>query len=67
MEGLETSELTTCENCNLSRVQLYVSCEPKPTLFEPLDDVFIDTIGKLTTVYNRLQFAVMLYAISRMR
>ncbi|KAI0991075.1 hypothetical protein K3495_g17112, partial [Podosphaera aphanis] len=44
MEGLDTGELTLCETCHLSKAQRYVSREPRPTPFEPLDEVFIDTV-----------------------
>ncbi|KAI0993339.1 hypothetical protein K3495_g14845 [Podosphaera aphanis] len=68
MEGLDTSELTLCETCHLSKAQRYVSREPRPTPFEPLDEVFIDTVGKLTTACNRHQYAVIITdAKSRMR
>lgn len=68
MEGLDTGELTTCETCHLSKAQRYVSREPRPTPFEPLDEVFIDTVGKLTTACNGHQYAVIITdAKSRMR
>ncbi|KAI0994328.1 hypothetical protein K3495_g13855 [Podosphaera aphanis] len=52
MEGIDTSELTVCETCHLSKAQRYVSREPRPTPADPLDEVFIDTVGKLTTAIN---------------
>lgn len=68
MEGLDTNELTTCETCHLSKAQRYVSREPRPTPFEPLDEVFVDTVGKLTKAFNGNQYAVIITdAKSRMR
>ncbi|KAI0998773.1 hypothetical protein K3495_g9424 [Podosphaera aphanis] len=66
--GLNTSELSTCETCHLSKAQRYVSQESRPTPFDPLDEVFIDTVGKLTTACNGQQYAVIITdAKSRMR
>ncbi|KAI1000751.1 hypothetical protein K3495_g7446 [Podosphaera aphanis] len=68
MEGLDTGELTTCETCHFSKAQRYFSYEPRPTPFEPLDEVFINTVGKLTTACNGHQYAVIITdAKSRMR
>ncbi|KAI0994998.1 hypothetical protein K3495_g13184 [Podosphaera aphanis] len=68
MEGLDTGEITLCETCHLSKAQRYVSREPRPTPFEPLHEVFIDTVGKLTTACNGHQYAVIITdAKSRMR
>ncbi|CAJ2651603.1 unnamed protein product [Trifolium pratense] len=68
MEGLDTSELSTCETCHLSKAQRYVSRQPRPIPFEPLDEVFIDTVGKLTPATNGHQYAVIITdAKSRMR
>ena len=68
MEGLDLSELTTCETCHLSKAQRYISREPRPTPFEPLDEVFIDTVGKLTTACNGQQYTVIITdSKSRMR
>ncbi|KAI0995968.1 hypothetical protein K3495_g12213 [Podosphaera aphanis] len=68
MEGLDTGELTICETCHLSKAQQFVSREPRPTPFEPLDEVFIDTVGKLTTACYGHQYAVIITdAKSRMR
>ena len=60
MEGIDTSELTTCETCHLSKAQRYVSREPRSTPGELLEVVFIDTIGKLTESTNGLQNAVII-------
>ncbi|KAI0994525.1 hypothetical protein K3495_g13658 [Podosphaera aphanis] len=68
MEGLDTVELTTCETRHLSKAERYVSREPRPTPFELLDEVFIDTVGKLTTACNGHQYAVIITdAKTRMR
>ncbi|KAI1003482.1 hypothetical protein K3495_g4726 [Podosphaera aphanis] len=68
MEELDTGELTICETSHLSKAQRYVSREPRPTPFEPVDEVFIDTVGKLNTVCNGHQYAVIITdAKSRMR
>ncbi|KAI0991688.1 hypothetical protein K3495_g16499, partial [Podosphaera aphanis] len=49
LEGIDMSELSTCETCHLSKAQRYVSREPRPVPLDPLDEVFVDTVGKLTT------------------
>lgn len=68
LEGIELSDLTTCETCHLSKAQRFVSREPRPIPCEPLDEVFIDTIGKLTAALNGVQYAVLLTdAKTRMR
>ncbi|KAI0992311.1 hypothetical protein K3495_g15875, partial [Podosphaera aphanis] len=68
LEGIDTSELTTCETCHLSKAQRYVSREPRLTPFDPLDEVFVDTVGKLTTALNGHQYAIIITdAKSRMR
>ncbi|KAI0994848.1 hypothetical protein K3495_g13334 [Podosphaera aphanis] len=68
LEGIDISELTTCETCHLSKAQRYVSRELRPVPLDPLDEVFVDTIGKLTTALNGHQYAVIITdAKSRMR
>ncbi|KAI0997718.1 hypothetical protein K3495_g10471 [Podosphaera aphanis] len=68
LEGIDTSELTTCETCHLSKAQRYVSREPQLTPFDPLDEVFVNTIGKLTAALNGHQYAVIITdAKTRMR
>ena len=68
MEGIDFTELTNCETCHLSKAQRFVSREPRPTPGEPLDEVFVDTIGKLTAAFNSHQYAIILTdAKSRMR
>lgn len=47
LEGINTSGLKICQICNLSKAQQYVLRDPRPTLYEPLDEVFVDTAGKL--------------------
>lgn len=46
MEGIDYSDLITCETCHLSKAQRFVSREPRPTPNEPLDEVFIDKTPK---------------------
>ena len=68
LEGVDTSDLATCETCHLSKAQRQVSCEPRPTPNEPLDEVFVDTVGKITQSLNGHQYAFILTdAKSRMR
>lgn len=68
LEGIELSDLTTCETCHLSKAQRFVSREPRPIPCEPLDEVFVDTVGKLTAALNGVQYAVILTdAKTRMR
>lgn len=68
MNGINYSELTTWETCHLSKAQRFVSREPRPTPGEPLDEVFLDTVGKLTEAFNGHQHAVILTdAKTRMR
>ncbi|KAI0992595.1 hypothetical protein K3495_g15590, partial [Podosphaera aphanis] len=58
----------TCETCHLSKAQRYVSREPRPVPLDPLDEVFVDTVGKLTTAINGHQYAVIITdAKTRMR
>ena len=68
LEGIDLSELSTCETCHLSKAQRYVSRDKRPTPGEPLDEIFVDTVGKLTTALNGAQYAVILTdAKTRMR
>lgn len=68
LEGIDLSELSTCETCHLSKAQRFVSRESRPTPGEPLDEIFVDTVGKLTTALNGAQYAVILTdAKTRMR
>ncbi|KAI0994963.1 hypothetical protein K3495_g13218, partial [Podosphaera aphanis] len=68
MTGIDYSEFTTCETCHLSKAQRFVSREPRPTPGEPLDEVFVDTVGKLAVAFNAHQYAVILTdAKTRMR
>lgn len=60
LEGIDLCELGTCETCHLSKTQRYVSRDKRPTPAEPLDEVCIDPVGKLTTAFNGLQYAVIL-------
>ncbi|KAI1005281.1 hypothetical protein K3495_g2930 [Podosphaera aphanis] len=57
LEGIDTSELKTSEICHLSKAQRFVSREPWPTRNHPLDEVFIDTVGKLVPSTDNMQYA----------
>lgn len=48
LEGIDMSDLSTCETCHLSKAQRFVSREPRPTPNKPIDKVFIDTVRKVT-------------------
>ncbi|POS85053.1 hypothetical protein EPUL_003148 [Erysiphe pulchra] len=52
MEEVSFSDLSTCETCHLSKVQRYISREPRSVPCETLDEIFIDTVGKLTKSIN---------------
>lgn len=68
LEGVDLSELTTCETCHLSKAQRYISREPRPIPNEPLDEVFVDSVGKIAAALNGVQYAVILTdAKTRMR
>ncbi|KAI0994885.1 hypothetical protein K3495_g13296 [Podosphaera aphanis] len=68
LEGISTNDLTTCETCHLSKAQRYVSREPRMIPNEPLDEIFIDTVGKITAAANGQQYAVIITdAKTRMR
>ena len=47
LEGIDLSDLSTCETCHLSKAQRFVSREPRPTPGEPLDEIFVDTMPEL--------------------
>ncbi|POS84943.1 hypothetical protein EPUL_004658 [Erysiphe pulchra] len=68
MEGIDFADLTTCEACYLSKAQRFVSREPRPIAGEPLDEISIDTAGKLTVSINGYQYAAIITdAKTRMR
>ncbi|KAI1004558.1 hypothetical protein K3495_g3650 [Podosphaera aphanis] len=68
LKGIDTSELKTCETCHLSKAQRFVSREPRPTPNHPLDEVFIDTVGKLVPSIENMQYATIITdAKTRMR
>ncbi|KAI0992889.1 hypothetical protein K3495_g15295, partial [Podosphaera aphanis] len=68
MEGIDMSELSTCETCHLSKAQRFVSREPRPTPHSPLDEIFVDTVGKIAPAINGHQYAVIITdAKTRMR
>lgn len=68
LEGIDTSELKTCETCHLSKAQRFVSREPRPMPKHPLDEVFIVTVGKLVPSTDSLQYATIITgAKTRMR
>lgn len=62
------SELSTCETFHLSKAQRFVSREPRPTPHSPLDEIFVDTVGKIAPAINSHQYAVIITdAKTRMR
>lgn len=68
LQNIDLSNLKSCETCHLSKSQRFVSREPRPTPNHPLDEVFMDTVGKLTTAVNGHQYAVIITdAKTRMR
>ncbi|KAI0993580.1 hypothetical protein K3495_g14604, partial [Podosphaera aphanis] len=68
LEGIDTTELSTCETCHLSKAQRYVSREPRPTPHEPLDEIFVDTVGKLVQSLDKMHYATIITdARTRMR
>ena len=68
LEGLDMMDLTTCETCHLSKAQRYISRELRPTPNDPLDEIFVDTVGKLSKSIHGDQYAVILTdAKTRMR
>lgn len=68
LEGIDLGELTTCETCHLSKAQRFVSREQRPIPHVPLDEIFVDTVGKITTATNGHQYAVIITdAKTRMR
>lgn len=68
MEGIDMGDLSTCETCHLSKAQRFVSRGPRPIPNEPLDEVFIDTVGKVTESYNKQKYIVIITdAKTRMR
>lgn len=60
MEGIDYSDLTTCDTCHLSKAQRFVSREPRPIPGELLDEIFIDTVGKLTESINGYKYLVII-------
>ncbi|KAI1000675.1 hypothetical protein K3495_g7522 [Podosphaera aphanis] len=65
---VETAELNTCETCHLSKAQRFVSRDPRITPYEPLDEIFVDTVGKLPLSTDEKQYAVVITdAKTRMR
>ena len=68
LEGIDLSQLTTCETCHLSKAQRFVSREPRPVPYAPLDEIFVDTVGKITAAVNGHQYVVIITdAKTRMR
>lgn len=60
LEGINLSELTTCETCHLSKAQRFVSREPRSIPNEHLDEVRIDTVGKISTAITGDQYMVII-------
>lgn len=68
LEGIDISDLSTCETCHLSKAQRFVSREQRPIPNDPLDEVFVDTVGKVTSSINGHQYILILTdAKTRMR
>ncbi|CAJ2645140.1 unnamed protein product [Trifolium pratense] len=68
LEGIDLDNLTTCETCHLSKVQRFVSREPRPTPNQPLDEIHVDTVGKVAAALNSHQYIVVITdAKTRMR
>ncbi|POS85479.1 hypothetical protein EPUL_002299 [Erysiphe pulchra] len=68
LEGIELSDLITYETCHLSKVQRFVSREPRPTPNQPLDEIHINTVGKVPAALNGHQYVVVITdAMTRMR
>lgn len=60
LEGLNMSDLTTCGTCHCSKAQRFVSRSPRLTANEPLDEIFIDTVGKITASIDVKQYSVII-------
>lgn len=58
MEGINLSDLSTCETCHLNKAQRYISRELGAVPCDSLDEIFIETVGKLTKSINGLQYVV---------
>lgn len=58
MEGINLSDLSTCETCHLSKAQRYISRELRPVPGELLDEVFIDAVESLTKSINGQQYMI---------
>ncbi|KAI1000090.1 hypothetical protein K3495_g8103 [Podosphaera aphanis] len=60
LQGINLSQLTIYETCHLSKAQRFVSREPRPVPYSPLDEIFIDTVGKITAATNGHQYVVII-------
>lgn len=68
LEGVECDSLGVCETFHLSNAQRFVSREPRPTPNSPLDEIFVDTVRKISVAINGHQYAVIITdAKTRMR
>lgn len=68
LEGVDLSELSTCETCHLSKAQRFVSREPRPIPNQPLDEIHVDTVGIISPAINGHQYVVIITdAITKMR
>lgn len=66
--GLDTSELSHCEACHLSKAQRTITREKRPTPLQALDEVFIDMVGPLEPSIFKQRYAVIITdATTRMR
>nr|ABW72074.1 TE3 [Blumeria hordei] len=68
LQSINFSDLSTCETCHLSKAQRFISRDQIITPNKPLDEIFVNTIGKLTAAVNGEQYAVIITdAKTRMR
>lgn len=68
LENLDTSDLSVCETCHLSKAQRFVSRQPRLIPNSPLDEIFLDTVGPIAPSLLGHQYAVIITdAKTRMR
>lgn len=60
LEGIDVSDLTTCETCHLSKAQRFVSREQRPIPNDPLDKIYVDIVEKATSSNNSHQYTLIL-------
>lgn len=65
---LDTSELTHCEGCHLSKAQCSVSREKRPIPLDPLHEVFVDVVEPIEPNLLKQRYAnIITDATTRMR